>query len=458
MSHISSSDRPSQQVSGHAAMERNGSIVPWSFQRRAPRPEDIAFDVLFCGVCHTDLHSVGHWGQDFPLVPGHEMVGRVTEVGATVERSKVGDIVAVGVIVDSCRECDPCQAEMEVYCQNVPTNTYDGVDRIDGSRTRGGYAETYVADQRFVYHVPAGLELAGVAPLLCAGITTYSPLRHWNVTPGKTVGIIGVGGLGHLGLKFARAMGAHVVAFTTSPNEADDALALGAHEVVLSTDEVQMRAQASRFDFLLDTVSTSYPMNAFVQALKIDGTLCSLGLPDRFDVMPVMLAMGRRSIASSGAGGTRETSEMLAFCAEHGITADVELIAQDEINEAFDRLAANDVKYRFVIDMARRSPPIRVKPRCAVAPHPASISDRPHFTLTRPRLATASNSSRVAPSRACTEIPCINETRNRLSTSASSEAVISPLSIACCSRVARSSRQLRRTSAVRRATSAFSGA
>lgn len=345
---------PSTMIAGYAAMERNGPLVPWSFQRRTPRPQDVALDILFCGVCHTDIHSVGKWGQEFPLVPGHEIVGRVTETGSDVKRFKAGDIVAVGVIVDSCRECDPCRREMETYCHAFPTTTYDGTDRVDGSRTRGGFADTYVADERFVHHVPAGLDLAGVAPLLCAGITTYSPLRHWNAGPGKVVGVIGIGGLGHVALKFARALGAHVVAFTTSANKRDDALALGAHEVVLSTDEAQMTAQANRFDFLLDTVSDTYPMAAYLRALKLDGTLCSLGLPDRFDLPPVLLAMGRRSVASSGAGGTRETGEMLAFCAQHGITADVEVIAPSEINAAFDRLARNDVKYRFVIDMTRR--------------------------------------------------------------------------------------------------------
>lgn len=341
-------------VAGYAALERDSALTPFSFERRDPRPRDVAFDILYCGVCHSDLHSVGDWGQEYPLVPGHEMVGRVTAVGNEVQRFKAGNIVALSVIVDSCRHCDPCVREMETYCLEMPTSTYDAVDRIDGSRTRGGYSDAYVADERFVHHVPAGLDLAGVAPLLCAGVTTWSPLRHWQVGPGMTVGVIGIGGLGHLALKFARALGAHVVAFTTSAAKAEDALALGAHEVVLSGDEVQMAAQANRFDFLLDTVSATYPMDAFIRALKLDGTLCSLGLPDKFDVTPVMLAMGRRSLASSGAGGTRDVGEMLAFCAQHGIVADVELIANDAdaINAAFDRLAKNDVKYRFVIDMS----------------------------------------------------------------------------------------------------------
>lgn len=337
----------------YAALERGGPLVPWQFERRAPRPDDVAVKVLFCGVCHSDIHSVGRWGQSFPLVPGHEIVGEVTALGSAVSGFAVGDLVMIGVIVDSCRQCEPCQREMEVYCREFPTQTFDGVDRVDGSRTRGGYSAQYVADQRFVYHLPQGLDPAAAAPLLCAGVTTYSPLRHWKVGPGMTVGVVGIGGLGHLALKFARAMGAHVVAFTTSVRKAEAALALGAHEVVLSTDAAQMQAQASRFDFILDTVSTSYPMTPMIQALKLDATLCSLGIPDSFDVAPVMLAMGRRRLASSGAGGTRDTHEMLAFCREHGIVADVEVIALSQINDAFARLEKGDVHYRFVIDMQK---------------------------------------------------------------------------------------------------------
>lgn len=218
---------------GFAAMERGAPIVPFDFMRRALRPHDVALDVLFCGICHTDLHAIGPWGQEFPLVPGHEMVGRVTEIGAEVSDLAPGDVVAVSVIVDSCRVCRPCRARDEVYCEAVPTTTFDGIDRIDGTRTRGGYADTYVAHEHFVYRLPAGLDLAGAAPLLCAGVTSFSPLRHWKVGPGHVIGVVGIGGLGHLAVKFARAMGAHVVAFTTSPSKIDDTLALGAHEVVV---------------------------------------------------------------------------------------------------------------------------------------------------------------------------------------------------------------------------------
>jgi len=337
----------------YAALEKGGAMVPWHFERRAVRERDVAVKVLYAGVCHSDIHSVNHWGGEFPLVPGHEIVGEVVEVGAAVSGFAIGQRVMIGTIVDSCRVCEPCRAQMEVYCREFPTLTFDGTDRVDGSRTRGGYAEYYVADAHFVYPLPDGLDAAAAAPLLCAGITTYSPLRHWQVGPGSTVGVVGIGGLGHLGVKFARALGAHVVAFTTSPKKAAEAQRLGAHEVVLSTDPAQMQAQAFRFDFILDTVSSVYPMDAMLQALTLDGTLCALGLPDHLEFRPVMLAMGRRRIASSGTGGTADTHEMLAFCQQHGIVADVEVIAMEQINEAFARLQKGDVHYRFVIDMAR---------------------------------------------------------------------------------------------------------
>jgi uncharacterized zinc-type alcohol dehydrogenase-like protein len=345
---------PTRTVHGYAALEREGPITPWDFEQREPRPNDVAFDVLFCGICHTDLHHIGPWGQEFPLVPGHEMVGRVTAVGGEVSDLAIGDTVAVSVVVDSCGECGPCQSAMEIYCEQVPTNTYDGIDRIDGSRTRGGYAESLVAHQRFVHKVPDGLDLAGVAPLLCAGVTTWSPLRHWEIGPGSKVGVVGIGGLGHLGVKFAHALGAHVVAFTTSPGKRDTILALGADEVVVSTDAEQMAAHDRTLDFLLDTVSTSYPMEPLMATLKLDGVLCSVGIPDEFQGVSTFLMASRRlSLASSGAGGTADVREMLAFCAEHGITAEVEVVGPSQSNEALDRLAKNDVRYRFVIDMAK---------------------------------------------------------------------------------------------------------
>lgn len=338
-------------TSGWAALARGEALVPFDFERRDVRPRDVALRIDFCGVCHTDLHSVGKWGQEFPLVPGHEIVGRVVAVGREVTRFAVGDSVAVGVVVDSCRECEACLAGEETYCHAYPTVTYDGIDRIDGSRTRGGYSTEYVADERFVHALPEGLDPAGAAPLLCAGLTMYSPLRHWKVGPGSTVGIVGIGGLGHLGVKLARAMGAHVVAFTTSPEKAEVAHALGAHETILSRDETQMARAARRFDFILDTVAVPYPLDPMLRALKRNATLCSVGMPDRHDFSPVTLTMGRRSLASSGAGGTVETREMLAFCAEHGIVADVEVVTPEQLGMAFDRLARADVRYRFVVDM-----------------------------------------------------------------------------------------------------------
>jgi uncharacterized zinc-type alcohol dehydrogenase-like protein len=344
---------PTHTVHGYAAMEREGPIAPFDFEQREPRPDDVAFDVLFCGICHTDIHSIGPWGQEYPLVPGHEMIGRVTATGAAVDGLAVGDTVAVSVIVDSCGECEPCRNETEIYCEAGPTNTYDGIDRIDGSRTRGGYAESLVAGRRFVHRVPEGLDLAGAAPLLCAGVTTWSPLRHWEIGPGSKVGVVGIGGLGHLGVKFAHALGAHVVAFTTSPDKRDTILELGADEVVVSTDEDQMAAHRGSLDFLLDTVSATYPMTPVMETLKLDGTICSVGIPDRFEVSPFTMAAKRLSLASSGAGGTRDVREMLDFCAEHDITADVEVVGPAEINDALTRLARNDVRYRFVIDMTR---------------------------------------------------------------------------------------------------------
>jgi alcohol dehydrogenase (NADP+) len=343
---------PTRTVHGFAAMERDGPIAPFDFEQREPRPDDVAFDVLFCGICHTDLHSIGPWGQEFPLVPGHEMVGRVTAVGDAVTQHAVGDTVAVSVIVDSCGECDPCRSRQEIYCEAGPTNTYDGIDRVDGSRTRGGYADSLVSHQRFVHAVPDGLDLAGVAPLLCAGVTSWSPLRHWEVGPESKVGIVGIGGLGHLGVKFAHALGAHVVAFTTSPDKRDTILALGADEVVVSTDAEAMAAHARSLDFVLDTVSATYPMTPILETLKLDGTLCSVGIPDEFgDVSTFVMASKRLSLASSGAGGTTDVREMLAFCTEHDITAEVEVVKPEAINDALARLARNDVRYRFVIDM-----------------------------------------------------------------------------------------------------------
>jgi len=343
-------------TSGFAAFEKGGAVAPFKFHRRELRTQDVAVRITYAGICHSDIHSIHNWGNEFPLVPGHEIVGEVIELGSDVAEFSVGDTVLIGTIVDSCRTCEPCKAEMESYCRAFPTLTYDGVDRVDGSRTRGGYSREYVADKRFVYRLPEGLDAAAAAPLLCAGVTTYSPLRHWNVGPGMIVGIVGIGGLGHLGIKFARAMGAHVVAFTTSPEKVEHAIALGAHEVVVSSDEAAMAEQAYRFDFILDTVSTRYPMDPMIQSLKLDATICSLGIPDQFDLTPVLLTMGRRRLSSSGVGGTKDTREMLEFCREHNIVADIELVDPnaDAINHALTRLEKGDVYYRFVIDMQKK--------------------------------------------------------------------------------------------------------
>jgi alcohol dehydrogenase (NADP+) len=339
---------------GYAAFEKGGELKPWTFNRRELRPDDVAIKILYAGICHSDLHALNDgWAGEFPIVPGHEIMGEVMEVGPGVSDFKPGDQVLIGTIVDSCRVCEPCKQQMESYCRAFPTLTYDGIDRIDGSRTRGGFSDSYVADKKFVYQLPKGLDASRAAPLMCAGITVYSPLRHWEVGPGKVVGIVGIGGLGHLAVKYARAMGAHVVAFTTSESKIEEIKRLGAHEVVLSTDPKQMEAQAYRFDFILDTVSKSYSMDAFIIALKLDATLCSLGIPNHFDLKPVLLTMGRRRLSSSGVGGTKETKEMLEFSAEHGIYPDVEMVSKSGINEALKRLEKGDVRYRFVIDMEK---------------------------------------------------------------------------------------------------------
>jgi uncharacterized zinc-type alcohol dehydrogenase-like protein len=332
-------------------MARNGALVPFSFDRRALRPHDVALDIHYCGVCHTDLHKLGKWGESFPLVPGHEIVGVVKELGSAATKFEVGDAVAIGVMVDSCRECEACLAGEEIYCRAYPTSTYDSPDRVDGTTTRGGYASNYVADERYVYRLPANLDMAAAAPLLCAGATTFAPLRHWKVGPGMNVGVVGIGGLGHLGVKLARAMGARVTAFTTSQKKVEAALALGAHEVVLSTDAAQMAANAFKLDFILDTVAVTYPLDAMMRTLKRDGTLCSVGLPDTFELSPFTLAMGRRSLASSGAAGTNDTRAMLEFCGANNIVADIELVKPAQIATAFERLAKADVRYRFVLDM-----------------------------------------------------------------------------------------------------------
>ncbi len=340
---------------GYAALNAQSPLAPFSFARREPGATEIAVEILYCGVCHSDLHMArNEWGQSiYPLVPGHEIVGRVTAAGNAVTKFKVGGIAAVGVIVDSCRQCDPCKRGEEHFCHEGATLTYAATDRVDGSITMGGYASNYVVDERFAHSVPANLNLAAVAPLLCAGITTYSPLRHWNVGPGKKVGIVGLGGLGHMALKFAHSFGAHVVQLTTSLKKKEDALKLGADEVVVSTDANAMKAHAGTLDFILDTASAPHALDPYLTLLKQDATMTLVGLPEKPPAFNVFNLITRRaSLAGSMIGGMPETQEMLDYCGEHNITADVEVIPIQQVNEAFERMLRQDVKYRFVIDMS----------------------------------------------------------------------------------------------------------
>ena len=340
---------------GYAAHDSISSLAPFTFTRRDPGATEIAIEVLYCGVCHSDLHMArNEWGNAiYPLVPGHEIVGRVTAAGSGVKKFKVGGIAAVGVIVDSCRHCAPCDRGEEHFCVEGVTLTYAAKDRVDGSITMGGYSNNYVVDERFAHSIPSNLDMAAVAPLLCAGITTYSPLRHWNVGPGKKVGIIGLGGLGHMGLKFAHSFGAHTVQLTTSLKKKEDALKLGADEVVLSTDANAMNAQAGTFDFILDTASAPHDLDPYLSLLKLDGTITLVGLPEKSPAVNIFSLITRRaSIAGSMIGGMPETQEMLDYCGRHNITSSVEVIPIQKINEAFERLLKQDVKYRFVIDMS----------------------------------------------------------------------------------------------------------
>jgi uncharacterized zinc-type alcohol dehydrogenase-like protein len=341
-----------------AAQSPTSGLAALSIPRREPRPQDVQIEILFCGVCHSDLHQVrNEWKEVmptvYPVVPGHEIVGRVTKVGSAVTKFKAGDIAAVGCMVDSCRVCAACKAGEEQYCENFMTLTYNGEDKILGGVTYGGYSSSIVVDEKYVLGVPKGLDPAGAAPLLCAGITTYSPLRHWKVGKGQKVGVVGLGGLGHMGVKFAHAFGARVVLFTTSPNKAADAKRLGADEVVNSRNAEEMQKHAGSFDFILDTVSADHDLNAYLQLLKLDGTMTLVGAPEKPAAVGAFnFLMRRRRLAGSAIGGIRETQEMLDFCGKHGITSDIELIPIQKINDAYERLLKSDVKYRFVIDMA----------------------------------------------------------------------------------------------------------
>ncbi len=323
--------------------------------RRKPTPHDVEIDILYCGVCHSDLHTArNEWhGTIYPCVPGHEIVGKIVSVGAHVTRFKVGDLAAVGCLVDSCRECEYCQEGLEQYCEGGATGTYNAPDKHLGTQTYGGYSENIVVDESFVLHVPGNLDLAATAPLLCAGITTYSPLKHWNAGPGKKVGVVGLGGLGHMGVKLAKVMGAEVVVFTTSTSKVEDAKRLGADHVVLSTNEAEMNAWKGKLHFVLDCVSANHNINDYLRLLRVDGSLALVGAPEHpLPVEAFSILANRRSFAGSAIGGLPETQEMLDFCGKHNIVADIEMIRIDQVNEAYERLLKGDVKYRFVIDMA----------------------------------------------------------------------------------------------------------
>lgn len=330
-------------------------LKPLDIQRRAVQAHDVEIEILYCGICHSDLHSArNEWrGTLYPIVPGHEIVGRIVKVGDHVKKFKVGEFAGVGCMVDSCRECEHCKNDLEQFCDQGSVLTFNSPDKHLGTHTFGGYSQSIVVDENYVLHISDQLDLAGVAPLLCAGITTYSPLKHWKVGPGQKVGIVGIGGLGHMGIKLAKAMGAHVVVFTTSLSKTEDAKRLGADEVVLSTDENQMAQHARSLNFILDCVSADHNIDSYLNLLKVDGTLTLVGAPmDPLPVAAFTLILGRRSFAGSAIGGIAETQEMLDFCAEHNITADIEVIGVNDVNDAYERLLKGDVKYRFVIDMA----------------------------------------------------------------------------------------------------------
>ncbi|MGA7954857.1 MAG: NAD(P)-dependent alcohol dehydrogenase [Gloeobacterales cyanobacterium] len=343
------------KTNAYAAQNGTTPLAPFSFERRDVGKHDVQIEILYCGVCHSDLHTVrSEWqGTTYPCVPGHEIVGRVVDVGAKVNKFKKGDTVGVGCMVDSCLTCANCKDNLEQFCEKGTIWTYNSPDKHTDGITYGGYSENIVVDKAFVLKIPKNLDLAATAPLLCAGITTYSPLRHHNVTKGQKVGVVGLGGLGHMGVKLAKALGAHVVVFTTSSNKVEDALRLGADEVVNSKNEDEMKKHLNSFHFILDTVSAQHDINAYLLLLRRDGNLTQVGVPaEPLSLQVGSLIYGRRSLSGSLIGGIKETQEMLDFCGKHNITADIELIPIQNINEAYDRLVKSDVKYRFVIDMA----------------------------------------------------------------------------------------------------------
>ncbi|WP_413586054.1 NAD(P)-dependent alcohol dehydrogenase [Bdellovibrio sp. HCB274] len=336
-----------------AAPSAKAPLAPFSFERRELRDNDVHIEIHYCGVCHSDVHQVrDEWGKGmFPMVPGHEIVGKVVAVGSKVKKFKAGDLAGVGCMVDSCLDCASCKEGLEQFCENGFVGTYNSKEK-DGAPTYGGYSTSIVAREEFCLSIPKNLDLAAAAPLLCAGITTYSPLRHWKVTKGQKVGVVGLGGLGHMAVKLANAMGANVAVFTTSPSKVEDAKRLGAHEVIISKDMEQMKAHMGSFDFIIDTVSAPHDYNLYLSMLRRDGNMVLVGLPDTPPTLAAgALIMGRRKLGGSLIGGIQETQEMLDFCAKHGIVSDIEMIPIQKINEAYERMIKSDVKYRFVIDM-----------------------------------------------------------------------------------------------------------
>ncbi len=344
-------------VLGYAAPTAKAALEPYRFERRDIRSNDVVIEILYCGVCHTDIHYVQNdWGRSiFPLVPGHEIIGRVANIGEDVTRFKQGDHVGVGCMVDSCQRCAACKQGLEQYCEEGPTFTYNSKDRIDKIPTFGGYSKKIIVPEKFVLQIPEGLDLKGAAPLLCAGITTWSPLRHWKVGVGTNVGVIGLGGLGHMAIKLAKALGANVTLFTRSPGKEQDARRLGADNIVISTDTDQMAAINNKFALIIDSVPYVHDVNIYTSLLSLDGTLVLVGFPGSLDEPPLNtapLVMERKSVAGSDIGGIAETQELLDFCGQHGIISDIEIIKIQDINEAYKRMLKSDVKYRFVIDMA----------------------------------------------------------------------------------------------------------
>lgn len=344
------------KVKSFAAYDNRSPLAPFQAERRELRPDDVDIDILYCGVCHSDLHQARNdWGwSNYPIVPGHEIIGRVRAVGSQVSRFKAGDLVGVGCMVDSCGHCHACTHDLEQYCEEGMTQTYNTPDRRDGLMTYGGYSERIIVTENFVLSVPENLDTQAVAPLPCAGITVWSPLKHWNIGAGSKVAVVGLGGLGHMAIKLARALGAEVTLLTRSPNKADDAFRLGAHKVVLSTDENQMNGVANEFNLIIDTVPYTHDLKPYLPTLALDGTLVMVGLVGELEepINTVLMQPGRRSIAASMIGGIKETQEMLDFCGEHNIVSDVEVIKMQDINNAFVRMEKSDVKYRFVIDIA----------------------------------------------------------------------------------------------------------